>query len=131
VFLDYLATGISTHGHPIEHLRPRLRAAGILSSADLPGLRSGERVLVAGLTVARQRPETAKGATFLLLEDEGGFINVIVPAKLYEKNRETVKFSQFLIVEGRFERDGDVLNVVGFRFRELKQQIAHASHDFR
>ncbi len=131
VFLDYLATGISTHGHPIEHLRPRLKAAGILSSADLPGLRGGERVLAAGLVVARQRPETAKGTTFLLLEDEGGFINVIVPAKLYEKNRETVKFSQFLIVEGKFQRDGDVLNVVGFRFRELKQQVAHASHDFR
>ncbi|HEV2147129.1 MAG TPA: hypothetical protein VGR37_06985, partial [Longimicrobiaceae bacterium] len=131
VFLDYLATGICTHGHPMEHLRPRLRAAGILSSAELPEVGKGEKVLVSGLIVARQHPATSKGTVFVLLEDESGFINVIVPAKVYEANRETVKFSQFLIVEGRFERDGAVMNVVGRRFRELPRSIAFQSHDFR
>mgnify|MGYP006195310717 CR=1 FL=1 len=67
-----------------------------------------------------------------LLEDEFGFINVIVPAKLYEKNRETVKYSPFLLVEGRFEHEGPVKNVVGFRFRQVRvAELAHQSRDFR
>jgi error-prone DNA polymerase len=114
----------------MEHVRPRLRAAGILSSTDLPEVRKGEKVIVSGLVVARQHPSTSKGTVFVLLEDEGGFINVIVPAKVYEENRETVKFSQFLVVEGKFERDGAVMNVVGRRFRELPRNIAFRSHDF-
>ncbi|MBV9775261.1 MAG: error-prone DNA polymerase [Gemmatimonadetes bacterium] len=131
VFLDYLATGISVHGHPMEHLRPRLCAAGIRSSADLPNLANGAIVLVSGLVVARQHPQTAKGTVFVLLEDEWGFVNVIVPARMYERNRETVKFSQFLIVEGKFERQGAVMNVVGRGFRELRRpSISYRSHDF-
>jgi error-prone DNA polymerase len=132
IFLDYLATGICVDGHPMEHLRARLRAAGIRSSEELQRTRVGERVLVAGLVVARQHPATAKGTVFLLLEDEAGFINVIVPDKLYQENRETVKFSPFLLVEGRFERNASVLNVVGQRFRRLEAPALQVTtHDFR
>jgi error-prone DNA polymerase len=131
VFLDYLATGICTHGHPMEHLRARLRAAGILSSEEVECVDGGTVVLVAGLVVARQHPETAKGTVFVLLEDEAGFVNVIVPARMYQEHRETVRFSEFLIVEGKFERREAVTNVVGRRFRELQAQpIAFRSHDF-
>jgi error-prone DNA polymerase len=131
VFLDYLATGICVDGHPMEHLRARLRAAGILSSADLPGLQGRERVLVAGLVIARQHPSTSKGTVFLLLEDESGLVNVIVGPKIYEANREVVKYSQFLLVDGRFERDGPVLNVVATGFRALEGSVAFQSRDFR
>lgn len=131
IFLDYLATGICTHGHPMEHLRPRLQAAGFASSGDLQWIPDGAPIVVAGLVVARQHPSTAKGTVFVLLEDENGFINVIVPARLYKLNRETVKFSPFLLVEGTFERDGAVMNVVGRKFRRLKTApIASQSHDF-
>jgi len=65
------------------------------------------------------------------MEDEFGFINVIVSKKLVEKYSEVVKFSTFVAVEGRFERDGGVRNVIGLKFRELKvKQIVHASRDF-
>ncbi|HEX6068207.1 MAG TPA: error-prone DNA polymerase [Longimicrobiaceae bacterium] len=132
IFLDYLATGICTHGHPMEHLRERLRAAGVASVRELDEWEEGASVVVAGLVVARQHPSTAKGTVFLLLEDEFGFINVIVPAKLYQQNRETVKYSPFLLVEGRFEHEGPVKNVVGFRFRQVRvAQLAHQSRDFR
>jgi error-prone DNA polymerase len=131
VFLDYLATGICVHGHPMEHLRDRLRAAGVVSSAGLAEVDDGERVVVAGLVVARQHPETAKGTVFVLLEDEWGFLNVVVPARLYRANREVVRFSPFLLVEGRLEREGEVVNIVGFRFRKLRAPpIAALSHDF-
>jgi len=132
VFLDYLATGISTHGHPMEFLRDRLREVGVTPSDGLSALRSGANVVVAGLVVTRQHPETAKGTVFVLLEDEAGFVNVIVPARTYERNREVVKFSPFLIVEGVLEKDDRVVNVVGKRFRRLPARpIAYRSRDFR
>jgi error-prone DNA polymerase len=131
IFLDYLATGISVNGHPMEHLRDRLNDAGVTSSAAMNDMRGGERIVVAGLVVARQHPETAKGTVFLLLEDEFGFINVIVPRTLYAQYREVVKFAPFLVVEGKFEREERVMNVVGRRFRELKtQKIVSRSRDF-
>ena len=120
IFLDYLATGISTRGHPLEHLRARLDAAGVVGSRDLETVYAGEQIVVAGLVVARQHPETAKGTVFVLLEDEWGYLNVIVPREVYQRNREIVKFSPFLVVEGRFEREDRVMNVIGFRFRELR-----------
>jgi error-prone DNA polymerase len=131
IFLDYLATGVSTHGHPMEHLRARLDAAGVTRSDRLREERDGARVVVAGLVIARQHPETANGTVFVLLEDEAGFINVIVPARLYQRNREVVKLSPFLLVEGKLGLD-DAVNVVGWRFRELPvQPIAYRSRDFR
>lgn len=131
IFLDYLATGICTNGHPMEHLRARLARAGICSSGDLEEWEDGAPVVVAGLVVARQHPETAKGTVFLLLEDEFGFVNVIVPAKLYLKQKEIIRRCPFLLIEGRFEREGAAKNVVGFRYREIRtRKIRSHSHDF-
>jgi len=136
VFLDYLATGICTRGHPMEFIRARLDAAGVVPSRALEAIPPGDRIIVAGLVVARQHPETAKGTVFVLLEDEWGFINVIVPREMYVRNREIVKFSPFLAVEGRFEREDRVMNIVGFRFRTLRiatderESVNYRSRDF-
>jgi error-prone DNA polymerase len=119
VFLDYLATGICVEGHPMEHVRPRLRHHGVSGSADFEAVDDGSPILVAGLVVARQHPQTARGTVFILLEDEHGFINLIVPPPVYQRYRETVHHSPFLLVQGRFERDGPATNVVADRFREL------------
>ncbi|HSJ25959.1 MAG TPA: error-prone DNA polymerase [Longimicrobiales bacterium] len=120
IFLDYLATGICVDGHPMEHMRARLNELGVVSSEELKQHAGGETVVVAGLVVARQHPATAKGTVFVLLEDEFGYMNVIVPRSLYQENREVVRHAPFLAVEGKFERDEDVMNVVGRRFRELR-----------
>ncbi|MGH7518114.1 MAG: DNA polymerase III subunit alpha, partial [Gemmatimonadales bacterium] len=132
VYLDYLATGMSLNGHPMERARERMKRGGALDSRELRELRGGESVIVGGLVSIRQRPQTANGTIFILLEDEHGFINVVVPSRLVEPNREVVKFATFLLVQGRFERDGEVMNVVGRRFKELKMRpIQYASRDFR
>jgi error-prone DNA polymerase len=132
IFLDYATTGTSIHGHPMQHLREFLNSRGAKSSADLPSLRGGETIAVAGLVTVRQRPQTAKGTLFLLLEDEFGFINVIVPNTLVEENAEVVKFAPFIAVQGQFQRDGQVMNVVGRRFRALRtHEIATKSRDFQ
>jgi error-prone DNA polymerase len=120
IFLDYLATGICVDGHPMEHMRARLNELGVLSSADLEHCAAGERIVVSGLVVARQHPATANGTVFVLLEDEFGYMNVIVPRQLYQENREVVRHAPFLAVEGRFEREDMVMNIVGRRFRELR-----------
>lgn len=132
IFLDYATTGSSIHGHPMQHLREFLRSRGAKSSEDLKSLRGGEIIAVAGLVTVRQRPATANGTLFLLLEDEFGFINVIVPRQLVEDNAEVVKFAPFIAVQGKFERDGQVMNVVGRRFRALRtREIAARSRDFQ
>jgi error-prone DNA polymerase len=131
IFLDYFSVGICVDGHPMEHLREKLRGEGVLDSRQLEKLRGGESIVTAGLVTIRQQPQSAKGTVFLLMEDEFGFINVIVSKKMVEKYSEVVKFSTFVAVKGRFERDGGVRNVIGLNFRELKvKQIVHASRDF-
>jgi error-prone DNA polymerase len=134
VFLDYLATGISTHGHPMQYLRARLAAAGVASSRDMRDYVSGETLIVAGLVVARQHPETAKGTVFLLLEDEFGFLNVIINRDVFAANREVVKYSPFLVIEGRYEREDRVMNVIARRFRPLHVgapgEVSWRSRDF-
>ncbi len=134
IFLDYLATGVCVDGHPMEHLRPRLRDAGVSDSADMREWRAGAPIVVAGLVVVRQRPASANGTIFILMEDEHGFVNVVVPQRLVERFRDVVHFATFLVVEGRLERDGDVINVVGRRFRELavrSREAVHNSRDFK
>jgi error-prone DNA polymerase len=85
----------------MEALRGKLREHGVKDSPDLDRLRNRQTVAVAGLVVVRQRPATAKGTLFLLLEDEHGFINVIVPDKLVDPNERVVKQAQFMLVRGR------------------------------
>jgi error-prone DNA polymerase len=131
IFLDYFSVGISVSGHPMEHLREKLYRAGVLDSRQLEKLRGGEWISTAGLVTIRQQPQSAKGTVFLLMEDEFGFINVIVSKKLVEEYSEVVKFSTFVMVEGKFERDGGVRNVIGKKFNDLKvKQLVHASRDF-
>src|SRR6267378_2248869 len=131
IFLDYFSVGISVSGHPMEHLRKKLRSAGVLDSRQLEQLKGGEWITTAGLVTIRQQPQSAKGTVFLLMEDEFGFINVIVSKRLVEEYSEVVKFSTFVAVEGKFERDGGVRNVIGKKFSDLKvKQLVHASRDF-
>jgi error-prone DNA polymerase len=115
VIADYHAVGLSVAGHPMGRYRPWCRRVGALASADLARCRGGERVLAAGLVITRQRPTTAKGTTFLLLEDEHGTANVIVPPKVDARDREATRHGAFVVVYGRAERDGPLVNVVARR----------------
>ena len=83
---DYRETGLSVGTHPLALLRPHL-PAGTLSSPELHEARHGATVAFAGMAIARQRPATAKGIVFMLLEDEHGQVNLIVPKDVYERHR--------------------------------------------
>jgi error-prone DNA polymerase len=110
---DYSSTGLTTATHPLALLRDRL--SGAATSRDLSALEHGSRVRVGGLVVARQRPGTAGGVVFILLEDEHGTINLIVPPKIYERHRLIVRTEPLILVEGKLERfaaAGGAINVL-------------------
>ncbi|HRA30297.1 MAG TPA: DNA polymerase III subunit alpha [Thermomicrobiales bacterium] len=105
---DYDILGLSPHHHPLALLRPALPQP-LVRAADLERGRDGGLVRLAGLVVCRQRPATAKGLMFMLLEDETGLANVIVHQPVYEEHRAVVRGYPFLIVTGRLQlRDGTV-----------------------
>ncbi|GAC1525584.1 MAG: error-prone DNA polymerase [Thermoleophilaceae bacterium] len=117
---DYGSTKVTLHEHPLELVRPGLPET-VCSSADLELLASGSAVTVAGLVVARQRPATAKGITFMLLEDERGMINMIVPVSVYERDRLAVRAEPLVIADGKLERREGVTNVIVSAVRRLER----------
>jgi error-prone DNA polymerase len=117
----------------MEALRERLTSGGAIDSRRLMDMPNRRVVTVCGLVTIRQRPATAGGTIFLLLEDEWGYINVVVPQPLVAPNEEVVKRAPFVIVQGRVENDGSAISVVGQRFRELKvdTKLTHHARSFR
>ena len=99
---DYKHVSLSVGVHPLELLRPHL--PGVLTSAELSGVPHGAQVAVAGLAVARQRPSTANGIVFMLLEDEHGQMNLIIRPPVYEAHRAIVRGEPLILARGRFER---------------------------
>ncbi len=117
---DYGSIRISLAEHPLALLRGDLPEQAV-SSRALERLPHGGRVMVAGLVVARQRPATAKGVTFMLLEDEWGTINLVVTPPVYERHRLIVRTEPFVLIEGRLERRSGVINVVVDALHALEQ----------
>ena len=117
---DYGSTGITLREHPLELMRPSL-PGDLRTSEELERHPDGRRVRVAGLVVARQRPATAKGVTFMLLEDEHGTVNLIIPPPVYERFRLAVRSEPLLLATGRLERREGTMNVVVDRIERLER----------
>lgn len=112
VVQDYAATGLSLKAHPVSFVREQLRLLHIKPTANLPTLKNGDPVRVAGLVTVRQRPGTAKGVLFITIEDETGFANLVVWDKIFEKDRKIILQSRLLMVEGKVQIEGLVIHVV-------------------
>src|SRR5438309_3520830 len=108
---EYDVLGFAASGHPLSLLRGAL-PPGVVQSDALPRLEHGAWVEVAGLVVARQRPETAKGFIFVLLEDEAGMVEVIVRPDVYERHRTAVRGEPLLWVRGKLAKDDGTVNVL-------------------
>jgi error-prone DNA polymerase len=117
---DYGSTGVTLREHPLELLRPSL-PADLRTSAELERHPHGRRVRVAGLVVARQRPATAKGVTFMLLEDEHGTINLIVPPPIHERFRLAVRTEPLVLATGRLESREGTVNVLVDRIERMER----------
>lgn len=137
---EYAVLGFAASGHPLSLVRESL-PPGLVRSDALAAVPAGTRVEVAGLVVARQRPQTAKGVVFLLIEDETGMVNVIVWPDVYEKYRSVVRAEPFVRVSGKLTRDGgrggsmnviaeEVSGLAAGRFITAMRQVAPDSKDW-
>src|ERR1700750_3382428 len=108
---DYRTTSLSVGIHPLELLRPHLPPE-TLSSEQLRGVEHGKNVQIAGLVVARQRPATANGVVFMLLEDEHAQVNLVIAPQVYERFRAVVRGEPLLLVRGRYEHSDRNRNIL-------------------
>jgi DNA polymerase III alpha subunit len=108
---DYGLLGLSPSYHPLALLRPDL-PPDVLTAEGVRGSRDGALVRTAGMVVCRQRPGTAKGFVFLLLEDETGLVNVVVRPNLYNAQRSIIRGEPYVCIEGRVQLHSGTLNVI-------------------
>jgi len=116
---EYAVLGFAPGGHPLSLLKGAL-PPGVVQSDALSGREHATTVEVAGLVVARQRPETAKGFVFVLLEDEAGMVNVIVRPDVYERYRPAIRGEPLLWVRGKLAKDDGTVNVIAEEAEGLK-----------
>ncbi len=125
---DYKHTSVSVGRHPMQLLRTHLNNA-CSASNELSEIPHGARVEVAGLAVARQRPSTANGIVFMLLEDEHGQMNLIIPPPVYDAHRAIVRGEPLLLARGRFERVGRNENILVEELESLGPLARRAAND--
>ena len=126
---DYKTIGLTAATRPLGLLRARLRGEGATDIGALEQFAHGAGVRVGGIVVARQRPGTAKGITFMLLEDEHGTVNIIVSPQIYDRDRLTVRTEPLVVVDGRLEchaAAGGAINVIARRVKRDGGQQSRA-----
>jgi error-prone DNA polymerase len=130
---DYASLGLSLRRHPLALLRGHLDRRRLLSAREVGEVPAGSRVATAGLVINRQRPGTASGVTFVTLEDETGFVNLVVWRQLAERQRATLLGARLLGVEGEIQREAGVTHLVARRLRDysgLLGGLVTQSRDF-
>ncbi|MEX0728625.1 MAG: error-prone DNA polymerase [Planctomycetaceae bacterium] len=134
VYADYRTTSLSLRPHPLSFQRDALNRLNVTPAGDLPRLPHDQRVKVAGLVIIRQRPSTAKGITFVTLEDETGIANLVVHQKTWERYRTITRHSAAWIAHGRVETKDSVIHVVVQHLEDMSTRLANlrtTSRDFR
>jgi error-prone DNA polymerase len=131
---DYRSAGLTLGRHPLALLRPQLDAAHIVSAAALRELPHGQVVRVAGIVTARQRPQSAAGVMFVTLEDETGYVNLILWERVWSRARRIASGSRLLEVHGMLQREGLVTHVVAQKLVDRTHMLGAVvtqSRDFR
>jgi len=128
---DYDIQGLSATYHPMRALGRKVLGNGTLRSSELEEIREGERVKCAGYVVTRQRPMTAKGFSFLTLEDEEGMMNVILKPPIYEKYRQIFRLELLMEVEGTLQKKDAIINIIADRLAPLSNQLGTAKIPMR
>ena len=126
VIHDYAHTGLSLKAHPVSFIREQLSSMHIASTKAANELIDGSSVKVAGLILVRQRPGTASGICFITIEDETGVSNLVVYERLFNQFRKEILGSKLLMVEGKVQREGQVVHIVMqrcYNYNGLLQQL--------
>jgi error-prone DNA polymerase len=131
---DYRSTGLTLGRHPLTLLRAELAAARIVTASELRELPDGRLVRVAGIVTARQRPQSAGGVMFVTLEDETGYVNLILWEGVWSRARRIASGSRFMEVHGKLQKEGGVIHVVGAKLVDRTRMLGSLvtqSRDFR
>ncbi len=131
ILADYAASGLSLRRHPVALLRPRLERAGARPLSDAWEVPAGKAICVAGLVNCRQQPGTAKGVTFVTLEDETGQLNLIVWRQLAERQRQALLRSTLLLATGIVQRQDGVLHLVARNLQDRSDWLGGLAHRAR
>jgi DNA polymerase III alpha subunit len=123
VAADYRDTGVSPGLHAVELFRERLGERGVITVAQAATMRDRSSIRLAGLAVSVQHPMTAKGFVFIALEDETGMMNVTLRPNVYQAHRALLHQHPLLVIDGRLQVEGSVLNVVARRLRSVDETL--------
>jgi error-prone DNA polymerase len=129
VAADYRDTGVSPSLHAVELFREQLAARGVITVAQAAQRRDRSQIRLAGLAVSVQHPMTAKHFVFIALEDETGMINVTLRPQVYQANRAMLHRYPLLVVDGRLQVEGAVLNVVATRLSPVDAVVNDRTDD--
>jgi error-prone DNA polymerase len=134
VFADYRTAGLSLKAHPVSFYRSQLDELRIVPAAELANLKDGRFVRVAGLVLVRQRPGTAKGITFVTIEDETGVANLIIRMDVWERFYHVARTAAAYIAAGRLQNQQGVIHVLVSRLENMNDSLAELrsrSRDFQ
>jgi len=133
IVADYETLGLTLRRHPLALLRDRLKKRRIHTATEVAQSRHGQFIRAAGIVTCRQRPATASGVIFVTLEDETGYVNLIVWNDLAERQRRELLASRLLMASGEVQREGRVVHILARRLEDLSPllgRLATSSHDF-
>jgi error-prone DNA polymerase len=129
---DFAALGLTLRRHPLAILRPSLKALRLCTADEVANARHGQWIRAAGLVTCRQRPATASGVLFVTLEDETGYVNLVVWNDVVERNRRQILRARLLVACGQVQRQGLVVHVLARQFEDRSSLIGDLqaeSHD--
>ncbi|MFK4057927.1 error-prone DNA polymerase [Brevundimonas sp. NPDC046655] len=121
---DYNHIGLTLRDHPLTFLRHALERRHVMTCADGAAMRDRRLTRVAGLVLVRQKPGSAKGVMFITIEDETGVANLVIWPRLYEEQRRIVLGSSLLIVDGKVQKEGEVVHIVATRLYDGADLLA-------
>ncbi|MCL4139610.1 UNVERIFIED_CONTAM: hypothetical protein GTU68_039607, partial [Idotea baltica] len=120
---DYRTVGLSLRAHPLSFHREQLDLLDVTTCQGLLSVRNNHRVTIAGLVILRQRPSTAKGITFVTIEDETGSANLIVKRHIWERYYKIARRSPAWLAYGKLETKSNVTHVIVDRIVDMSEQL--------
>ena len=125
VVQDFASTSLSLKAHPVSFIREKLQQLRLVSTKELNNLQDGDLIKTAGLVLVRQRPGTAKGVVFITIEDETGTANLVLFPNIFDKYRKAILQSRLLMVEGKLQKEGEVIHVIVQQCFDLSRFLSH------
>jgi error-prone DNA polymerase len=120
---DYLTTSHSPRRHPLEPMRASLADQGLPDARTVSSMKNGVNIRYAGLVICRQRPGTAGGVVFMTLEDETGFVNVVIWESVFQRYSVLAKTVSFLGITGKLQVEDDIVHLIADKLWEPRVEL--------